>query len=859
MWKLTLPFFFSLSLSLALSAAPFTHTEARHTHSIALTPDGAHLLALNTADARLSVFAVSSSAPVLLAEIPVGLEPVAVRTRTDDEAWVVNELSDTVSIVSLSARAVVATLKVPDEPADVVFAQGKAFVSCARNNLVRVFDAGTRQELAAIPLRGLVPSALAIDAQGTRVYAAFLHSGNGTTILPQGLAPLPPPPQNPALPAAPATGLIVEASDPRISYTVLDHDVAEIDAATGQVQRYLGGAGTNLLDVAVHPITGDIWAANTEARNLVRFEPALRGHVADHRLTRLERTSGAATVYDLNPGIDYGLLPNAAAQATALAQPTALLFSNNGAHAWVAAFGSDRVALVETATGQVQARVELRPAGQTARQMRGPRALAWDQAAQRLYVLNKLSNTISVIATGSGVWLAEMPIGSHDPMPFVVKEGRGFLFDARLSGNGLSSCATCHLDADRDGLAWDLGDPNGAMLTVMGANLVIHDPTPRPRVMHPMKGPMTTQTLRGLSGGAPFHWRGDRPTLQSFNATFDQLLGGAQLATADLEAMVAYLNTLRNHPNPNLRRDGTPPASLAGGDPLRGADLFTVHANHCNLCHTVPRGTNNVIDLPQEVGSPQPLKNPSLRTVYQRLFFNPNSGAESLSGFGLSHDGSGHSLPTVHPYVLDELGVASPNDFADVTAFVLCFPTETKPVVGESITVNSVTAGTAATDLAQIELLARQQACDLAVRGRIGGQAFSFFFNRSTQRYEADAAAAPALTRAQLLALLSPGDALTFLATPPGEGLRYGGDRDENGTRDRDEAAPQLRIEAAVAGARLRWPATPAGWQLEGATSLLSPAWSPVLGSRSLSAGWLQREEPYGSAPARFFRLRRTW
>ena len=28
--------------------------------------------------------------------------------------------------------------------------------------------------------------------------------------------------------------------------------------------------------------------------------------------------------------------------------------------------------------------------------------------------------------------------------------------------------------------------------------------------MHPMKGPMTTQTLRGLAHAGAMHWRGDR-------------------------------------------------------------------------------------------------------------------------------------------------------------------------------------------------------------------------------------------------------------------------------------------------------------------------------------------------------------
>ena len=442
----------------------------------------------------------------------------------------------------------------------------------------------------------------------------------------------------------------------------------------------------------MHPATGDIWVSNTEALNVIRFEPELRGHFMDNRLTRIAQGSGAPTVFDLNPGIDYETLPNPSAQATALAQPTSLVFASSGAHAWVAAFGSDRIAKVASATGAVVSRIDLRPPVKTSRQMRGPRALVLHEDLQRLYVLNKLADTISVVSTTSETVVAEIPVGSFDPMPAAVREGRGFLFDARLSGNGTMSCASCHLDADRDGLAWDLGDPGGEMVVVQGANLSAHDPTPRNRSLHPMKGPLTTQTLRGMVDGAPFHWRGDRPTLQSFNRTYDKLMGGSELSAAGIDALAAYLVTLRHHPNPNLQPDGSMPPTFLGGNPARGQQLFNQHENHCAICHEGPKGTNNNIDLRTEVGSTQFVKNPPLQTTYQRLFFNPIAGQESRSGFGLLKDGTGapNTLPTVHPYILDQL--ATPEDFADVRAFVLLFGTGTTPLVGHSRVVNAVNA-----------------------------------------------------------------------------------------------------------------------------------------------------------------------
>ncbi len=108
------------------------------------------------------------------------------------------------------------TLAAPDEPADVVFAQGKGYVSCARNHLIRVIDTTSHAELPFIPLAGDFPRALAVNAAGTRLYATFQMSGNYTTVLPASPARAQSNPTNPALPAPPKTGLIVDASDARV-------------------------------------------------------------------------------------------------------------------------------------------------------------------------------------------------------------------------------------------------------------------------------------------------------------------------------------------------------------------------------------------------------------------------------------------------------------------------------------------------------------------------------------------------------------------------------------------------------------------------------------------------------------------
>jgi YVTN family beta-propeller protein len=179
------------ALAVVTSAGPagaqgsFVNWESPPVHPIDMTPDGTTLLAVNTADDRLEVFTLGGALPVHVASIPVGLDPVTVRARSNGEAWVVNRVSDSVSIVDLATRNVRATLTVGDEPADVIFAgaPARAFVSVSEENAVLVYDpANLATAPTTVPIQGKNPRALATD--GTRVFVAIFESGNRSMILP---------------------------------------------------------------------------------------------------------------------------------------------------------------------------------------------------------------------------------------------------------------------------------------------------------------------------------------------------------------------------------------------------------------------------------------------------------------------------------------------------------------------------------------------------------------------------------------------------------------------------------------------------------------------------------------------------
>jgi YVTN family beta-propeller protein len=79
----------------------FVTFERGQVRPLAVSPDGTHLFATNTPDSRLEIFDLTSGTPVHTGSAAVGLEPVA--ARTDGEVWVVNHLSDSVSIVDVTS------------------------------------------------------------------------------------------------------------------------------------------------------------------------------------------------------------------------------------------------------------------------------------------------------------------------------------------------------------------------------------------------------------------------------------------------------------------------------------------------------------------------------------------------------------------------------------------------------------------------------------------------------------------------------------------------------------------------------------------------------------------------------------
>jgi DNA-binding beta-propeller fold protein YncE len=891
---LTLVFVAAACLPRVARAGDFTLFESGQVRPLALASDGRHLFAVNTPDGRLEVLKIVGHGLSLRGSVPVGLEPVAVAVRNQREVWVVNHLSDSISVVALEPNGgegrVVRTLQVGDEPRDIVFAgpdRRYAFVTTAHRGQntgrdpqlttpgvgradVWVFDTdqlgtsfeGTPQ--AVLTLFTDTPRALAATPDGSRVYAAGFLTGNQTTSLVETQIPdgygsdgAPGPSTNFQGIPAPEIGLIVKHDGSAwrdilgrdfstfVRFNLPDRDVFVIDAMQNPPALVPGpagafaGVGTVIYNMAVNPVTGSVYVSNTDAQNHLRFEgagtfagEALAGRLHLNRVTVL--SEDGVEPRHLNPHIDYGSccepVPNSESE-TSLALPTALEVSGDGRTLYVAAMGSSKVGIYDTA--ELEADSFIPDASQQIELSGGgPSGLVLDPGGKRLYVMTRFDNGVKVVDLESRRETSAVLL--YNPEPAHVVDGRPFLYDARTtSSRGDQACASCHVFGDFDALAWDLSNPDAMVETNPGPfigplfNPIIGQPVDPSH--HPIKGPMTTQSLRGMANHGPMHWRGDRtggldaPTTQPDAGAFDEraafdkfqrgftdlLRRHAPLPAEAMEAFTSFMLEVTYPPNPIRALDNSlTPEQAAGRDIFFNRPLSD-GITECAGCHTTAADGNlGATSKPGFFGTngsssfdfiPQVMKIPHLRNLYQKVGMfgmapaggilpgNNEHQGDQVRGFGFTHDGSFDTVFRFHNVLLfAESPFFNPNGFPfgpqgdemrrQVEAFLLAFDSNLAPVVGQQVTLTAQSPPASHARLELLEVRAASGECELIARQ--GGRGFLYL---NDGNFAPDNRHQPVISRSALKASIRRAGAATFTCAPPASGYRLALDRDEDG------------------------------------------------------------------------------
>jgi len=492
------------------------------------------------------------------------------------------------------------------------------------------------------------------------------------------------------------------------------------------------------------------------------------------------------TPWHLNAHVVYDTIPGPPGEKDlSLAEPVGIAVNAAESRVYVTALGSDQVGVVDAASGSVIQRIAVSLAPKATKS--GPAAVALDEPRNRLYVLNRFSNSVATLNTSSGSFEAETPLaGGFDPSPPAVILGRRFLYDGMLSDHGDLSCASCHIGGNFDNLAWDLGNPRGDMQPAPS------NPVPIPP-FHPMKGPMTTQSLRGLSDTPPFHWRGDRADFTRFNPAFVSLMGNADsLSAGEMQQYNDFILTLVYPPNPNQNLDRTWPNPAAPTpSPTRGKAEFDTKPHDggpCAACHSFPTGTNRALIPAQALQESQAMKVPQLRNLYQKTGFADVAGPQKR-GFGFLHDGS---VDNLFDFLnLPVFQFANHQERRDLEAFLLAFDTGMAPSVGREVTVNGTnkTMPGVTGILDSLYGAAAAGHCDLVAHGRIAGVMKGFVYQPGSDDFLSDYNPEGAIAADALRLMAQDGGEITYLGVPPGSGVRMGIDRDRDGYRDRWEVA----------------------------------------------------------------------
>ncbi len=748
-------------------AGTFVLQEVGHIRPIAAT--GNVLYTVNQEAGYLVAFGTNPLQKILEVPLGLGANSVYEHPNRQFEIWITDSLSNCVSVFDPATLTLGHTIRTSGSPHALAFSASgdRAYVTCSSGRTVDVIDTNSFAVINSIAIPARRPRGIA--RVGDNIHIAPLFSGNNTTALAANgsntsfVLELPP--------------LAILGVNP-----LADIDIRTIGVSpTGTSFEMLNSAleftevGTTIFNVQNRPGTTELWISNTDALNAaVIAEPNfVDGQVVRNRISIVDVAAGpggAITHVDLDQVSGVGC-----------AQPRGVAFDPVRQRVYVMCEGSDRVAVLSESGGwlgfyklQGQGAIRCLPQGATV-------------VVDKLYVFNKGTNSITqidLLTTPLDSTVANHMSLGPTPLTEDVRRGRSIINNADLSASGASSCASCHIDGDLDGVIWDLSgvlDPQGT-------------PNNQLTFWTDRKGPMVTQSLNGLPEGAPYHWRGERKDVEAFNVAFEGLLDGSQLGSAELGDMVSYINEL-HYPANHAQQDDrvTTPNELEGAR-IFLQELATGSAT-CADCHTMPLGTNNE-PMREFVGGFAP----SIEVAQLRGVADKELGKHDLGNFAgiplgdgsdigpaLVHDGR---FATLFDFSNDFVNI-DPTEAAMLEEFMNAFDTGLAPATAIQATMTQANALT----MPELNLLineATEGECDLVTSGSVtvGGGAttrVTGFFDSTTGLFEFEAKAFGNVPPSFIVLFVNAGyGSWTFRGVPVGTGRRLI-DKDLDGIGNIDE------------------------------------------------------------------------
>ena len=555
---------------------------------VLLSPDGNRLYVLCQDSAEIRVLDAASFQ--VIGKVAVGRVPRGISLSPDGtRLFVTNSWGDTLSVIDTKTLAVTATWPVGAEPSSVVEdrAAKRLYVANRIGNDVAVLNAETGAEEKRL-LAGRGSSYLMLSPDGSRIYATHVYPN----------------------PPVVRTGF-ENRTPPESEITVIDTaravvvDRMPLHRIAGVFHLAMSGDGRLGAVAEYHP------------KNMIPLAHLEHGAAFEDTITVFGADVGGTVEVPLDELERY------------VSQPFGVAIAPDKSRIYVTSGGSEMVTVIDVQRLLRFIHAHPAPFAQdlsasanyvAARIAVGlnPRGLALTGDGRKLFVANRLDDSISVIDTRSNRVASTIKLEGRKDIS-AVRHGEQTFYTARYSFQGQIGCANCHIDSTFDGIEWNL-EPDG-----FGRSIV------------------DNKLLEGVKDTEPYKWTGTNPDIptECGPRTEKYFWRSENYDNFTLTDLATYVRSLEPRPNRSRLADGelTPAQERGQAIFVRTVDKFKKpipEYNRCSYCHSGPKGTSQKIF---DVGTRKPTDNTGLLK------------APMLTNIALTapylHDGSARSLEEI--------------------------------------------------------------------------------------------------------------------------------------------------------------------------------------------------------------------
>lgn len=233
-----------------------------------------------------------------------------------------------------------------------------------------------------------------------------------------------------------------------------------------------------------------------------------------------------------------------------------------------------------------------------------PMAVRFTRDGMQVYIANYLANAVQVVDLESRKVTRTIVLGGPKEAS-LARRGEAIFYDGQRSLDQWYSCHSCHYEGHTNSVTMDTRNDG--------------------RTGHPK----TVLSLRNVTRTGPWNWHGWQKDLGAVvNKSFVDSMQGKAASAEDLQAILAFLDTLRPPPNPYRDVHGNPTEAAR-----RGEQVFRGDKADCIRCHSGPYFTDGKVHdvgLGKRDDVYKGFNPPSLLGVHDRMLYLHDGRSRTL-------------------------------------------------------------------------------------------------------------------------------------------------------------------------------------------------------------------------------------